>query len=148
MVYNLSFVDFPFRCSAETLLSGLSVEKIRWTAIASGLRISLDNVIGDILLSSAFIAYLGSFPKPYRIDLLCSWIGKCVEYDIPCTEDFKLHSTLSDSSEIRYWTTSELPVDDYAIESAIIVKNSHRYPLIIDPQGMQNFSFNYNKLIN
>ena len=134
-----NFCSFFLSYSAETLLSGLSVEKIRWTEIASKLRISLDNVIGDILLSSAFIAYLGSFSKPYRDDLLSSWIGKCVEYDIPCTEDFKLHSTLSDSTEIRYWTTSELPVDDYAIESAIIVKNSHRYPLIIDPQGMQTF---------
>lgn len=130
------------------MLSGLSVEKVRWSEIASTLRISLDNVIGDTLLSSAFIAYLGCFPKHYRDDQLSSWIYKCVEYDIPCTEDFKLHSTLSTSSEIRCWTTSELSVDDYAIESAIVVKNSHRYPLIIDPQGMQFFIYLFKKKKN
>lgn len=119
------------------MLSGLSVEKVRWSDIASTLRIALDNVIGDILLSSAFIAYLGCFPKSYRDDLLGRWISKCTEYEIPCTEDFKLHLTLGDSSEIRSWTTSELPIDDYTVDSAIVVKNSHRYPLIIDPQGIR-----------
>lgn len=121
--------------SAETLLDGLIVEKIRWSEIANSLRISLDNVIGDSLLSSTFIAYLGSFPKQYRDIQLKSWINKCLEYEISCTEDFKLHSTLSDSTEMRTWTISGLPIDNYAVESAIIVKNSHRYPLIIDPQG-------------
>lgn len=48
--------------SAETLLGGLDVEKTRWTEIANALRISLDNVIGDVVLSSGFIAYLGCFP--------------------------------------------------------------------------------------
>lgn len=124
---------FPHR--AETLLSGLSVEKVRWSEIANTLHIALDNVIGDVLLSSAFIAYLGSFPKQYRDALLQTWITKCLEYGIPCTEEFKLYSTLSDSNEIRSWTIAELPIDDYAVESAIIVKNAHRYPLLIDPQG-------------
>lgn len=118
------------------MLGGLSVEKVRWSEIACTLRIALDNVIGDVLLSSAFIAYLGSFPKQYRNDLSKSWIAKCTEYEIACTQNFKLHSTVSDSNEIRSWTTSKLPTDEYAIESAIIVKNAHRYPLLIDPQGM------------
>lgn len=124
-----------FHYRAETLLGGLSVEKVRWSEIASALRIALDNVIGDVLLSSAFIAYLGSFPKQYRDDLSKTWISKCLELEIPCSEDFKLQSTLSDSTEIRKWTTAKLPTDDYAIESAIIVKSAHRFPLLIDPQG-------------
>lgn len=120
---------------AETLLGGLSVEKIRWSEIANTLRIALDNVIGDVLLSSAFIAYLGSFGKQYRDDISIAWISKCSELEIPCTEDFKLQTTLSDSKEIRKWTTAKLPTDNYAVESAIIVRNAHRYPLLIDPQG-------------
>lgn len=135
------FFSFLFFHSAETLLSGLSVEKVRWSEIASTLRTALNNVVGDVLLSSAFIAYLGSFPQCYRYDLLKLWIEKCTEYEIPCTEDFKLQLTLSDSTEMRSWTTSKLPTDNYAIESAIIVKNSIRYPLLIDPQGIINFNF-------
>lgn len=60
-------------CRAETLLSGLGGEKTRWSEIAAALRISLDNVIGDVLLASAFIAYLGCFPAKvilYFIELL------------------------------------------------------------------------------
>lgn len=132
---------YLFNFSAETLLGGLSVEKVRWSEIASTLRIALDNVIGDVLLSSGFIAYLGSFPKQYRDDLSKTWIAKCFELEIPCTEDFQLPTTLSDSTEIRKWTTAKLPADDYTIESAIIVKNAHRYPLLIDPQGKNTFYF-------
>lgn len=120
---------------AEILLSGLGVEKVRWSEIAGTLRIALDNVIGDVLLSSAFIAYLGSFPKQYRDNLLKCWITKCLELEISCTENFHLQSTLSDSTEMRKWTIAKLPTDNYTIESAIIVKNAHRYPLLIDPQG-------------
>lgn len=134
MKYKL-ILFFSYVSRAETLLAGLSVEKVRWSEIAGTLRVALDNVIGDVLLSSAFIAYLGSFSKQYRDEHLQVWIDKCVEYEIPCTENFKLHSTLSDKSEIRSWTLAELPVDDYAVDSAIIVQNAHRYPLLIDPQG-------------
>lgn len=71
----------------------------------------------------------------YRHDLLEKWIANCSECEVPCTTDFKLAITLSDKIQIRCWTLCELPLDDYAVENAIIVKNAHRFPLMIDPQG-------------
>lgn len=66
--------------------------------------------------------------------MLQQWIINCVEHDIPCDVDFKLHKTLSTSNEIRCWTLAGLPIDDYAIDNAIIVKIANRFPLMIDPQ--------------
>lgn len=74
------------------------------------------------------------------------WIKKCAELEIPCTKHFKLYSTLTDSIEIRQWTLNGLPVDNFATENAIIVKNVQRYPLIIDPQGNMNKYSNNKKL--
>lgn len=70
--------------------------------------------------------------------MLQQWITNCVEHDIPCAVNFKLHTTLSDSNEIRCWTLAGLPIDDYAIDNAIIVKTGHRFPLMIDPQNQAN----------
>lgn len=61
---------------AETLLSELGVEKKRWKEIASSLKISLDNVIGNVLLSSAYVAYLGPFPLQVSKTKMCFKISR------------------------------------------------------------------------
>ena len=40
---------------------------------------------------------------------------------------------------IGQWTNSfKLPNDDFSIDNAIILKNSNRWPLMIDPQTQAN----------
>lgn len=51
---------------AEQLISGLGEEKNRWCRTARELQSSLDNAIGDVLLSSGVVAYLGAFTVDFR----------------------------------------------------------------------------------
>lgn len=51
---------------AEQLINGLSGEKDRWKQTSKDLQSALDNAIGDILISSGVIAYLGAFTVDYR----------------------------------------------------------------------------------
>ena len=51
---------------AKTLLDGLGGERERWDATSISLEKQYRNLIGDILISSAIIAYLGAFPYKYR----------------------------------------------------------------------------------
>jgi len=51
---------------AEQLISGLSGEKNRWSQTALELQLTLDNVIGDVLLSAGVVAYLGAFTVDFR----------------------------------------------------------------------------------
>lgn len=51
---------------ATKLLSGLGSEKTRWQQRSAELAAQLENVVGDILLSSGVIAYLGSFTQQFR----------------------------------------------------------------------------------
>jgi len=51
---------------AEQLISGLSGEKHRWSQTALDLQLTLDNVIGDVLLSAGVVAYLGAFTVDFR----------------------------------------------------------------------------------
>ncbi|XP_020300595.1 dynein heavy chain 3, axonemal isoform X2 [Pseudomyrmex gracilis] len=123
---------------AEKLLSGLGGEKTRWSEIATTLGISLDNVIGDVLLSSGIIAYLGAFTIEYRSKLINQWHVSCVKAAIPCAAKFSLVDILGEPVEIREWTIYGLPADNFSIENGIIVKHADRWPLMIDPQNQAN----------
>jgi len=43
------------------LIGGLSDEKGRWLETVQRLDKTLENIVGDILVSAGFVAYLGSF---------------------------------------------------------------------------------------
>ncbi|RXM97062.1 Dynein heavy chain 12, axonemal [Acipenser ruthenus] len=57
---------------------------------------------------------------------------------IPCCDDFSLSKTLGDPIKIRAWNIAGLPTDAFSIDNGVIVGNSRRWPLMIDPQGQAN----------
>jgi dynein heavy chain len=82
---------------AEKLIGGLGGEKSRWSETASALGATLENVIGDILISSGIIAYLGAFTVFYRESLINDWHSICQEIEIPCSPPpFSLINILGD----------------------------------------------------
>ncbi|KAK2580549.1 hypothetical protein KPH14_007682 [Odynerus spinipes] len=123
---------------AEKLLGGLSGEKTRWSETAIALGASLESVIGDVLLSSGVVAYLGAFTVNYRNKLIDLWYASCTRVNIPCGQHFSLIDILGEPVEIRAWTIHGLPADNFSIENGIIVKNADRWPLMIDPQNQAN----------
>ena len=59
--------------------------------------------------------------------------------EIKSSGKFSLQSVLSDPLIIGIWTNQQqLPNDDFSIDNAIILKNSTRWPLMIDPQVQAN----------
>ncbi|XP_059059125.1 dynein axonemal heavy chain 3 [Achroia grisella] len=123
---------------AEQLIGGLGGEKARWTELARQLQDLLDNIIGDVLLSAGFIAYLGPYTVNYRREIVQMWNTRARELNIPCSEMFSLVSTLGEPVVIRAWNIAGLPVDAFSIENGIIVEKSRRWPLMIDPQEQAN----------
>ena len=59
----------------------------------------------------------------------------CEEKQIPCSKTFSVNATLGNPVKIRAWQIAGLPVDNFSIDNGIIVSNSRRWPLMIDPQG-------------
>ncbi|XP_044602978.2 dynein axonemal heavy chain 3 isoform X2 [Equus asinus] len=123
---------------AEKLISGLGGEKDRWTEAARQLGIRYTNLTGDVLLSSGTVAYLGAFTVDYRAECQKQWLAQCKDKVIPGSSDFSLSSTLGDPVKIRAWQIAGLPIDSFSIDNGIIVSNSRRWALMIDPQGQAN----------
>ncbi|KAK6187847.1 hypothetical protein SNE40_005782 [Patella caerulea] len=123
---------------AEKLIGGLGGEKDRWTDAAKLLGEKYINTTGDVLLSAGVVAYLGAFTVDFRQQITKKWHMLCKEKEIPCSQTFSLNSTLGEPVKIRAWNIAGLPVDSFSVDNGIIVSNSRRWPLMIDPQGQAN----------
>lgn len=66
------------------------------------------------------------------------WSQIILEKKIPCTDSYSLANTLGEPVKIRAWHIAGLPVDSFSVDNGIIVSNSRRWPLCIDPQGQAN----------
>ncbi|XP_071813132.1 dynein axonemal heavy chain 3-like isoform X2 [Apostichopus japonicus] len=123
---------------AEKLIGGLGGEKDRWNEAADSLGERYIKITGDVLISSGVLAYLGAFTVDFRQSASEEWQKLCQEKHIPCSETFSLSATLGDPVKIRAWNIAGLPVDSFSVDNGIIVGNSRRWPLLIDPQGQAN----------
>uniref|UniRef100_A0A8C0ZKV4 Dynein axonemal heavy chain 12 n=1 Tax=Cyanistes caeruleus TaxID=156563 RepID=A0A8C0ZKV4_CYACU len=121
---------------AEKLIGGLGGEKTR--SAAYDLQEEYDNLTGDILISAGVIAYLGAFTAGFRQECIKDWSKLCKEKEIPCSENFSLSKNLGDPIKIRAWNIAGLPTDVFSVDNGVIVDNSRRWPLMIDPQGQAN----------
>eukprot|EP00960_Hanusia_phi_P070417 767305-Hanusia_phi.AAC.13 len=123
---------------AGKLTSALGDEQVSWTEQSALLSIQLEALVGNVFLASAFVAYVGPFTGMYRNDITKTWIEKASELKIPVSTDFNLVGVLSKPVEVRSWNISGLPSDDVSVSNGIIVKNTTRWPLLIDPQMQAN----------
>ncbi len=120
---------------ASKLIGGLGGEKERWSLAAKELGERAVNITGDVLISSGVVAYLGAFTVDFRQEATQRWHEQCRERKIPCSDVFSVNNTLGEPVKIREWNIAGLPVDSFSVDNGIIVSNSRRWPLMIDPQG-------------
>ncbi|XP_055612109.1 dynein heavy chain, cytoplasmic isoform X2 [Uranotaenia lowii] len=117
------------------LLKSLVIERERWEATSETFRSQMSTIIGDVLLSAAFIAYGGYFDQHYRSNLFSTWCQHLQAANIQFRADIARTEYLSNPDERLRWQANALPTDDLCTENAIMLKRFNRYPLIIDPSG-------------
>ncbi|KAA3670228.1 dynein heavy chain, axonemal, partial [Paragonimus westermani] len=123
---------------AAKLTTALADEQDRWSHSVERFQIQIGNVIGDVFVSAACVAYYGAFTADYRNRLIQRWVERCRELSIPVSEDPSLFNVLGDAFELRQWNTQGLPRDQVSTDNAILVTHSRRWPLMIDPQEQAN----------
>ena len=79
---------------ANQLITKLAGEKISWQQALLENKQSRENLLGDILVSSGIIAYLGVFIQQYRKDCISNWIDMIKKFDIKSNKDVSLNSIL------------------------------------------------------
>lgn len=74
---------------AGRLTKALASEQTRWGETIQRFDEEMQNIIGDVFIGAACIAYFGVFTSDYRQELVEQWSTKCVEHGLPCTPGFK-----------------------------------------------------------
>ncbi|XP_032448314.1 dynein heavy chain 11, axonemal isoform X1 [Lynx canadensis] len=121
---------------ANRLVKELESEKIRWGQSIKSFEAQEKTLCGDVLLTAAFVSYVGSFTKQYRQELVdCKWVPFLQrKVSIPITEGLDLIAMLTDDATIATWNNEGLPSDRMSTENAAILTHCERWPLMIDPQ--------------
>ena len=123
---------------AARLIDGLSGEKSRWIELVAMYERQEKNVLGDVIIASGYVAYLGPYTSDYRNEITQLWARELDKIEIPHSDDVSLSATCGNPVQIQQWNLQGLPSDTLSTENAIILAKGTRWPLIIDPQGQAN----------
>ena len=81
---------------AEKLVGGLAGEAERWKINVAKLEQDMNNLVGNVLLASASIAYIGPFTYEYRNGMVKDWANRCKNHEIPVSPDYQLSRILAE----------------------------------------------------
>ncbi|KAM7079135.1 dynein axonemal heavy chain 6 [Molossus nigricans] len=123
---------------AGKLTAALGDEQVRWEETIQKFNEEIPNIIGNVFIAAACVAYHGAFTAHYRQLLIECWIQDCQSLEIPINPSFSLINILGDPYEIRQWNSDGLPRDMISTENGILVTQGRRWPLMIDPQDQAN----------
>eukprot|EP00899_Mesostigma_viride_P024727 jgi/Mesvir1/5439/Mv15498-RA.1 len=121
--------------SAERLQGAIKEEMKRWQKRFDKLSRQVRQLIGDGLLANAVTAYCGPMNREWRGRLLAAWMEVLKEHRVPVDPEWSIIKVLGDELKIKKWHLAGLPNGDNSVESALIMENSRRWPLILDPEG-------------
>uniref|UniRef100_A0A5G2QCZ1 Dynein axonemal heavy chain 9 n=1 Tax=Sus scrofa TaxID=9823 RepID=A0A5G2QCZ1_PIG len=122
---------------ANRLVGGLASENVRWAEAVQSLKQQERQLCGDVLLTAAFVSYLGFFTKKYRQSLVDgTWRPYLsqLQVPIPMTPTLDPLRMLTDDADVATWQNEGLPADRMSTENASILLGCERWPLMVDPQ--------------
>ncbi|KAL3074126.1 hypothetical protein niasHT_033334 [Heterodera trifolii] len=117
------------------LLKSLRFECDRWKAGRERFAQQNETLVGDVLLSAAFLSYSGYYDQLLRDTLFQKWMGILESSQIMFRHELAHIEYLSTADERLQWNNNGMPTDELCTENAIMLKRFNRFPLIIDPSG-------------
>ncbi|XP_054635035.1 dynein axonemal heavy chain 6 isoform X2 [Dunckerocampus dactyliophorus] len=123
---------------AGKLTSALGDEQVRWEESVALYDQQIIDIVGNVFIAAACVAYYGAFTSHYRKLLVDDWISQCQNLSIPISSSFSLINILGDPYVIQKWNAEGLPRDTVSTENGILVTEGRRWPLMIDPQDQAN----------
>ena len=111
------------------------MKKERWTQDGLLFADSKRNLVGDCALGAAFVCYCGTFDQMFRNKALELYEKDLHDRKIAKTNSYDLVQFLSRDAERSEWNVQGLPTNIFSVQNGILVTQSPRFPLLIDPQG-------------
>lgn len=124
---------------AEKLITGLASTREGWKERKEKLEEKYSYIVGDSLMTAAFLSYAGPFPSEYRESFLQEeLIGKVRALKISHSKDYNFPEFLVKPVDFIKWGLKGLPDDQFSKENGVLVRKGRMFPLMIDPQLQGN----------
>ena len=95
---------------AVTLTLALVRTQVRWRSAVESWTDRLNNSVGDVLLATTCVSYIGPFTKPFRRELWRTTWAPAIMARIPMSHDADPLEILVQPLTIAAWKNSGLPV--------------------------------------
>jgi dynein heavy chain, axonemal len=130
---------------AERLTSSLKSEKKRWKEISEEEEKNKIFLFGDIIISTIYITFMGPYLNFFREEFIKNSIFPLLDEEkILYNKHYSVSKIIGNPFKIQDWIINGLPSDNGSIDNAIILFETNKQILFIDPQK-QAISF-LNKL--
>lgn len=87
--------------AADKLIGGLSSENTRWQSELANLNDEMAKIIGNCLLSAAFLSYNGPFSYEFRNEMVYGdWTSSILDKNIPLSRPYRIEQQLTNDVEI------------------------------------------------
>ncbi|KPI89879.1 dynein heavy chain putative dynein heavy chain point mutation [Leptomonas seymouri] len=123
---------------AKKLIEGLGGEKARFEQEAARYEQELQYVVGNVVVSAGVVAYMGPFLHKYRLQITQRWRDTCAAQNLRVSSDYAFAKFCGNPIDIQEWKLQQLPSDPFSVDNAVILNNSSRWPLLVDPQQQAN----------
>lgn len=98
IITHMFFIPFTLHRSLNTTPS---FPTLRWTLDLEELKQRRVRLLGDCLVSAAFLSYEGAFSWDFRNEMVYQlWVKDVLERGIPLSQPFKVENLLTDEVEI------------------------------------------------
>lgn len=103
-------------------MTSIGSEKDRWITTKQKLAEDKLSLLGDMIIATSFVNYLGPYEGSYRIKILTEeWQKLNAKYQVKQTYDYSLKEILGDVEKISDWTLRGLPNENMSYENMIII---------------------------
>lgn len=121
--------------AATDLFSDLKGEQTRWSELKVELIAGKEYLVGEVLLGSSFLSYVGPFSFEFRKRMIYNdWKEDLNSRGINVKNNFDIKYLLTTELKISEWNIEGLPDDDLSIQNGILTEEASRFPLCIDPE--------------
>jgi dynein heavy chain 1, cytosolic len=118
---------------SRAVLASLSGEQERWDAEQGLFASQMQELAGNVLLCSAFVAYAGFFDQPVRSTLFKRWQDGLELVGLDFTHGASVVEMLATTDQQLQWQEEGLGGDDLSLENGVLLHRFRRFPLVIDP---------------
>jgi dynein heavy chain len=86
---------------ADQLITKLADENEMWKVDVVKKKEFRENIVGDIIVCSGIVAYLGVFTENYRVDCVKNWIDMLREFEIKSSPEVAIQPIMGNPVKIR-----------------------------------------------